>query len=56
MSFLTSRRGLLKGAGGLTAAGSLGACANARVIGFDRQSKSLDISNSGEPLSLDPQK
>jgi len=56
MTFLTSRRSLLRGVGGLTAASSLGACANARVIGLDRQRKSLDISNSGEPLSLDPQK
>src|SRR5574338_486850 len=53
---LTSRRAILKGAGGLTAASSLGACANAAVIGLDRQRKSLDISNQGEPLSLDPQK
>lgn len=54
MSFWTSRRALLKSAGGATAAASLGACANAQVIGLDRARASLDIANSGEPLSLDP--
>src|SRR5262249_28646436 len=54
--FRTHRRAGLRGASGLAAAGSLGACANARVIGLDRQRKSIDISNQGEPLSLDPQK
>ncbi len=42
MAFWTSRRALLAGAGGLTAAASLGACANAQVIGFDKARKSLD--------------
>lgn len=52
MSFWTSRRGLLAGAGG--AAAALGGCASARVIGFDKERRSLDIANGGEPLSLDP--
>ncbi|HRP10533.1 MAG TPA: peptide ABC transporter substrate-binding protein, partial [Terricaulis sp.] len=52
----TDRRALLTGAAGLTAATSLGACANARVVGFDKEKRSLDIANSGEPLSLDPHK
>ncbi|MEZ5994775.1 MAG: peptide ABC transporter substrate-binding protein [Hyphomonadaceae bacterium] len=52
----TSRRALLAGGGGLTAAASLGACANAHVIGLDKARKSLDICNQGEPLSLDPHK
>lgn len=56
MAFWTSRRSLLAGAGGLTAAASLGACANAQVVGFDKARKSLDIANQGEPLSLDPHK
>jgi oligopeptide transport system substrate-binding protein len=54
MAFWTSRRSLLTSAGGLSAATSLGACANASVIGLDKQRKSLDIANQGEPLSLDP--
>ncbi|HRE42440.1 MAG TPA: ABC transporter substrate-binding protein [Terricaulis sp.] len=56
MAFWTDRRSLLKSAAGLTAAGSLGACANGRIIGFDKQKRSLDIANSSEPLSLDPHK
>lgn len=56
MTWWTSRRALLAGAGGAGAAGALGGCANARVIGFDKASKSLDIANSSEPLSLDPHK
>ncbi len=56
MPFWTSRRQLLAGAGGVSAAASLGACANGAVVGFDKARKSLDIANSGEPLSLDPHK
>lgn len=56
MSFWTTRRGLLTGAGVAASAASLGACANGRIIGFDKRAKSLDISNQGEPLSLDPHK
>ena len=56
MPIWTDRRSLLTGAAGLTAAGSLGACAGSRVIGFDKANKSLDIANSSEPLSLDPHK
>jgi oligopeptide transport system substrate-binding protein len=56
MTFWTSRRGVLMGAGGLTAAASLGACANASIVGFDKARRSIDISNQGEPLSLDPHK
>ncbi len=55
-AFSTSRRSLLTGAGGLTAAASLGACASARIVGLDKQRRSLDICNQGEPLSLDPHK
>jgi oligopeptide transport system substrate-binding protein len=55
-AFWTDRRRLLAGAGSLSAATSLGACANASVIGFDKARRSLDICNSGEPLSLDPHK
>jgi oligopeptide transport system substrate-binding protein len=55
-AFWTSRRRLLAGAGGLAAAASLGACANASVIGFDKQKRTLDVANGGEPLSLDPHK
>jgi oligopeptide transport system substrate-binding protein len=55
-AFWTNRRKLLAGAGGLTAATSLGACANGSVIGLDKRRKSLDIANQGEPLSLDPHK
>jgi oligopeptide transport system substrate-binding protein len=55
-AFWTDRRRLLAGAGGLTAAASLGACANAQVIGFDKAKRTLDICNQGEPLSLDPHK
>ena len=54
MAFWTSRRGLIAGAGGLAAA--LGGCANGRIVGLDRERKSLDIANNGEPLSLDPHK
>jgi oligopeptide transport system substrate-binding protein len=52
----TNRRRLLAGAGGLTAATSLGACASARVIGFDKERRSIAVANQGEPLSLDPHK
>jgi oligopeptide transport system substrate-binding protein len=55
MTFWTSRRGVIAGAGGLAAA-SLGACANGSVVGFDPARKSLDIANNSEPLSLDPHK
>lgn len=55
-AFWTSRRRLLMGAGGAAAASSLGACANAQIVGFDKAKKSLDICNQGEPLSLDPHK
>ena len=55
-AFWTDRRRLLLGAGGLTAAASLGACANGQIIGFDKANRSLDICNQGEPLSLDPHK
>jgi oligopeptide transport system substrate-binding protein len=53
MTVWTRRRALLAGAGG---AAALGGCANARVIGFDKERKTLDIANSSEPLSLDPHK
>jgi len=56
MAMWTSRRSLLAGAGGVGVAASLGGCANARIIGFDKGRKSLDIANSSEPLSLDPHK
>lgn len=56
MAFWTNRRSLLAKAGGLAAAASLGACANAKVVGFDKARRSLDIANQGEPLSLDPHK
>lgn len=56
MAFWTDRRSLLKGAAGVGVATSLGACANARIVGFDKSRKSLDIANSSEPLSLDPHK
>jgi oligopeptide transport system substrate-binding protein len=56
MAFWTNRRSLLAGAGGLTAASTLGACANGRIVGFDKTRRSLDIANQGEPLSLDPHK
>jgi oligopeptide transport system substrate-binding protein len=55
-NFCTNRRSLLAGAGGLGVAASLGACANARIVGFDKERKTLDICNQGEPLSLDPHK
>ncbi len=51
----TTRRGLMAGAAGFTAATAAG-CANERVIGFDALNLTLDIANSGEPLSLDPHK
>ncbi len=56
MPFWTSRRRLLAGAGGLTAAVSVAGCANGRIIGLDKARMSLDIANQGEPLSLDPHK
>jgi oligopeptide transport system substrate-binding protein len=55
MALRTNRRGLIFGAGGLGAA-ALAGCANARVVGFDKVAKTLDIANQGEPLSLDPHK
>jgi oligopeptide transport system substrate-binding protein len=54
MTLWTSRRGLIAGAGGLTAVAS--GCANGRIVGFDRERKSLDVANNSEPLSLDPHK
>lgn len=54
--FWTSRRSLLAGAGGLTAAASLTGCASSRIVGLDKARRSLDICNQGEPLSLDPHK
>lgn len=56
MAFWTDRRGLLKGAAGVGAAAALPACATARTNGFNKAARSLDIANSGEPLSLDPHK
>ena len=56
MAFWTSRRGLLKGAAGASAAAGLAGCASAQINGLDRTRRSLDISNQGEPLSLDPHK
>lgn len=56
MTFWTNRRSLLTATGGLGAAASLGACANATIVGLDKRRKSLDIANQGEPLSLDPHK
>lgn len=56
MPIWTNRRRLLTGAGGLGAAASLGACANAQVIGLDKVNKTIDVANQGEPLSLDPHK
>lgn len=56
MPIWTDRRRLLLGAGGAGAAATLGACANAQVVGFDKGKKSLDVANQGEPLSLDPHK
>jgi oligopeptide transport system substrate-binding protein len=56
MPIWTDRRALLTGAAGLTAATSLAGCANGRIVGFDKQARSLDIANSSEPLSLDPHK
>ena len=51
MSVLTNRRSLLAAGAGLTAG-----CANGRIVGLDKARLSLDIANSGEPLSLDPHK
>ncbi|MBC7769419.1 MAG: peptide ABC transporter substrate-binding protein [Phycisphaerales bacterium] len=56
MALWTSRRSLLTGVGGVGVAASLGGCANARIVGFDKAKRSLDIANSSEPLSLDPHK
>ena len=53
---LIHRRGWLTGAAGVAGASSLSACANSKVIGLDKARRSLDIANSGEPLTLDPQK
>ncbi|MDX2275992.1 MAG: peptide ABC transporter substrate-binding protein [Hyphomonadaceae bacterium] len=50
------RRDFLKSAGWIGAAAGLGGCANARIVGFDKEKRSLDIANQGEPLSLDPHK
>ena len=52
-AFWTDRRRLIAGG---AAIGSLAACANASIIGFDKQRRSLDIANQAEPLSLDPHK
>jgi oligopeptide transport system substrate-binding protein len=52
----TTRRALLAGTASIGAAASLGACSNGTIIGFDKAKRSLDIANTGEPLSLDPQK
>jgi len=56
MAIWTNRRSLLAGAGGVGVATTLAGCANARIVGFDKAKKSLDIANSSEPLSLDPHK
>ncbi|MEJ0059639.1 MAG: peptide ABC transporter substrate-binding protein [Terricaulis sp.] len=53
---LTTRRGLFAGTAGIGAAATLGGCSNGTIIGFDKEKRSLDIANTGEPLSLDPQK
>jgi oligopeptide transport system substrate-binding protein len=50
------RRDFFKGAAWIGAAAGLGGCANGRIVGFDKQKRSLDIANQGEPLSLDPHK
>ena len=52
----TGRRDFLKSAAWIGAAAGIGGCANSRIIGFDKQKRSLDIANQGEPLSLDPHK
>ncbi len=54
MTLRTNRRSVIAGAG--MAAAALGACANGRIIGFDKARRTLDIANQGEPLSLDPHK
>ena len=56
MAMNPSRRALLRGGAWIGAAAGLGACANSRIIGFDKERRTLDIANSGEPLSLDPHK
>lgn len=53
---IADRRRLLQTSAGFAAATGLPACANARIVGFDKARRSLDIANSGEPLSLDPHK
>jgi oligopeptide transport system substrate-binding protein len=50
------RRDFLKSAAWVGAATGLAGCANGRIVGFDKQKRSLDIANQGEPLSLDPHK
>lgn len=50
------RRTIFRGAAGLAALSATGACANAKVVGFDPSRRSLDVANQGEPLSLDPHK
>lgn len=55
MAMITDRRSLLAAAG-LGATAPLSACANGRIVGFDKINKTLDICNQGEPLSLDPHK
>jgi oligopeptide transport system substrate-binding protein len=50
------RRDFLKGASWIGAAAGATGCANARIVGFDKEKRTLDIANQGEPLSLDPHK
>ncbi len=52
----TNRRHILAGAAGFAGAGLGASCSSAKIIGFDKAARSLDIANSGEPLSLDPHK
>jgi oligopeptide transport system substrate-binding protein len=54
--FWTNRRRLLAAGAGVGAASMLGACASSRIVGFDKQKRTLDVNNAGEPLSLDPHK
>lgn len=53
---LTDRRAWLKGIGAASFGAGLASCANGTVIGLDKSKRSLDIANSGEPVSLDPHK
>lgn len=50
----SSRRTLI--GAGLGAAGLAAGCGSVKVVGLDKARRSLDIANSGEPLSLDPHK